>query len=110
MPDHNVYEVFAQGLSAFQTRMPAAEDHREIGTSALHHATDLDRIEDHRPGKQGHAEAETVFGLLQNARTIVGLERAIDNPRFEASLPQRTRQAQQADRSSENLSGIRREE
>src|SRR5258706_7660754 len=109
MPDDHVYEIFPQSLAGFETRMPATENHCEIGTSALHHAADLDGIEDHRTGEQGHAEAETVFGFLQDARAIVAIECAVDNLRFETCFPERARQAQQSERSSQNLSGIRRD-
>jgi hypothetical protein len=86
------------------------QDDREIGTSALYHTADLDGIEDHRTREQGHAKAATAFDLLQDLPAIIAVTCAVDNTRFEAVVPQRAGQTQQAELSCPNFSGIRRKE
>ena len=88
--------------------MPSSKNDEQFWTEALHHATDLDSIENHGSGQKGNAETQAVLYLVGNGAPVIQVERAIDNTWLVTGLPQRTGQAEKPQRRSEEFPCVRR--
>ena len=106
MPDDDIDEGFQQRLPTEQARVPPSEHDRQLRTKTPNHGGNLDRIPDHRAGKQRNAEAYTVGNFVRNDSAVVAVDCAIDDARLVPGGPERSCQAEQSQRRPQYLPGV----